>query len=1091
MSCGCECGCCAGVRPRTPVEVFNRPGLPALTYRVGAYGSFRETMQARLASRDALARLTTRDPDDPGIALLDAFAVLGDVLTFYQERIANEGYLRTATETYSLTELGNLVGYTPRPALGASTFLAYTLDPGAATLIPIGSGARSVAKQNELPQTFETMDELPARADWNTLAPARTAPVRITYYEPSHLPTTDPGDVRTKPTVLVAGTAAGLKTGDRLLFLFGGQVTNTAVRLVQRADPDFPADRTIVTLIAPDDALAAAIADLSTKVDTARATAPKAQSAQDADTTYLQPLQTALHKPGNTDLPLYLLERLAETGELAAAHESCAVVEWYTGPVHDAVVAGQKVADLLRARDRTRAPEIGRLMGAAHDLLCPPCGGGESSARRSRTDPADCDDGAALAALDTVLPALRRDPSIPPRKARDIAAPVAEQFRANSDVHPKLLIAADPRLAPNLHRAWANQQLTAPPPLSGLQVLRTKAAVVAAPSSTAPVGEVWLDAVYDQILPGTWMIATVQDSAGALHTAGFLIDAVRQDKRPIVVTTSKAALPTSVPATVLTVAGTDPWGAGNSAPAVGSAIWAQGENLTPLGDPIIEDIKGREIELAQVYSGLQPGRLLIVAGERTDVPHTAGVKAAEVTMLAGIRQRVDPNKPGAALQTFLELSGDLAYTYKRETVTVYGNVVEADQGESRQEVLGAGDATAAGQSFPIRQIAAATPLTALPADNPAGYDPALAVAVSGVRWHPTESLIVNGPTDHVYATDIAADHTVRVRFGDGTHGARPQTGVDNVTAKFRVGAGSSGDVDADQIKQLAARPLGVNAVTNPVPATGGTDGDGPADMRATMPLRMLALDRLVSVRDYEDFTRARAGFAKASARKLFDGEREVVHVTVATIGDAPVNASAELLVKLAESLRDFGDLGVPVRIAVRESVLLILRAGLAVLPDYSWDLVEPAVRAALLDEFSFARAELGSPAYLSRAIAVIQGVPGVDYVEVEVFHGVPGTTTALELVTLATKLKGAQRRIAAGPAHYDTVSRRLGSGETLTEFAQRAGLTLAELAALNPALTVADPGSGTRLTIFRGIRPARLVVLPADVPEALTLRRIP
>ena len=60
--------------------------------------------------------------------------------------------------------------------------------------------------------------------------------------------------------------------------------------------------------------------------------------------------------------------------------------------------------------------------------------------------------------------------------------------------------------------------------------------------------------------------------------------------------------------------------------------------------------------------------------------------------------------------------------------------------------------------------------------------------------------------------------------------------------KLRVGAGRGGNVVAGQISQLAARPLGVNAVTNPLPATGGVDGDGPAEVRASAPLGMLALD---------------------------------------------------------------------------------------------------------------------------------------------------------------------------------------------------------------------------------------------------------
>ena len=70
-----------------------------------------------------LAGLTTRDPSDPSIALLDAWAVVADVLTFYQERIANEGYLPTALERRSLLELSRLIGYRLRPGVSASVRL--------------------------------------------------------------------------------------------------------------------------------------------------------------------------------------------------------------------------------------------------------------------------------------------------------------------------------------------------------------------------------------------------------------------------------------------------------------------------------------------------------------------------------------------------------------------------------------------------------------------------------------------------------------------------------------------------------------------------------------------------------------------------------------------------------------------------------------------------------------------------------------------------------------------------------------------------------------------------------------------------------
>src|SRR5256885_6168854 len=81
------------------------------------------------ADRPRLAGLGTRDSDDFTIALLDAWAVASDVLTFYSERLAQESYLRTARERISLQELGRLIGYRLRPGVAAQTTLAFALEP--------------------------------------------------------------------------------------------------------------------------------------------------------------------------------------------------------------------------------------------------------------------------------------------------------------------------------------------------------------------------------------------------------------------------------------------------------------------------------------------------------------------------------------------------------------------------------------------------------------------------------------------------------------------------------------------------------------------------------------------------------------------------------------------------------------------------------------------------------------------------------------------------------------------------------------------------------------------------------------------------
>jgi len=127
----CTCGCCAGTSVQTPGREFNLSGLSALSCRVGTWSTFKDSMLARLSSADypALQALTTRSDDDFTIAFLDATAVMLDILTFYQERLANESYLRTAGQLQSLTELSRLIGYQPAPGVSASTYLAFSFKP--------------------------------------------------------------------------------------------------------------------------------------------------------------------------------------------------------------------------------------------------------------------------------------------------------------------------------------------------------------------------------------------------------------------------------------------------------------------------------------------------------------------------------------------------------------------------------------------------------------------------------------------------------------------------------------------------------------------------------------------------------------------------------------------------------------------------------------------------------------------------------------------------------------------------------------------------------------------------------------------------
>ena len=245
------CNCCTGITAETPVGKFNRPGLPAIAYRAGAYAGFKASLLARLSSSDfpALAALTTRSDDDYTIALCDALAVLGDVLTFYQERIANESYLRTAIERISIVELARLIGYRPSPGVAASTWLAFTLQaaPGQPAMasqpsvISVGTRVQSTPDPGQTPQTFETIAAITGRVEWNAIAAQTTVPIR---------------EFNGLKDLYVAGVATQLQPGDAIAIVGTERTTSAAserwdVRWVETVTTDTTRNLTRLTWSKP------------------------------------------------------------------------------------------------------------------------------------------------------------------------------------------------------------------------------------------------------------------------------------------------------------------------------------------------------------------------------------------------------------------------------------------------------------------------------------------------------------------------------------------------------------------------------------------------------------------------------------------------------------------------------------------------------------------------------------------------------------------------------------------------------------------------------------------------------------------------
>ncbi len=1036
------CGCCTGLAGQTPVAIANRPGLSALAYRVGNHGTLFARMIARLSSKDypALAALRTRDPSDPAIALLDAWATVADILTFYQERIGNEGYLRTATERRSILELARLVGYELRPGVAASTFLAYLLEKDHEVEIPAGSRVQSVPGPGELPQTFETADPLKARAAWNNLQPRMTRPQRITLPIKGQPLLTD---AKTIEVVYFEGTATKLQLNDALLFVFGDGDDQQLLRLVGNVAADFDAKRTAVTLL---------------------------PIVPQADKTFVATLATLVAG--------FLADARLQQAARQPAGRLVTMLTGLQAGIVAGVPAGQiaeqvngRVEELAKLAKRPAIPKaltalISDIKNALADAITTFASNTVSGAGRKTVQATE------QPTLESMLSRLSAAHSITPASKFALARSATDTFVKNGDTAPKLLVALRPYLAPLLYPALAGATVT---PGAGLKVyaLRVTASLYGSNAPRRPVfaaedrGKVigfqeWkvlddqgnplervaaldLAGTYDQIIPGTWVV--VITPSGTIAEPGPII--ALADKVDASLSRGDYGISGKITRVTLSRNWLTKLPDGTSdfddfREIRETRVHAQAEELVLAQQPITDPICDDEVELSTVYDGLEAGRWIIVAGERADIPGVTGVEDAELAMLAGVSQSFDETLPGDRVHTKLSLAdGGLASCYKRASLIIYGNVVKATHGETKSELLGSGDAAVPGQSFSLK----ASPLTYVAAPTATGAASTLNLRVNDVLWHEVEVLAEAGPTDHVYATRTDdADETTAL-FGDGRRGARLPTGTGNVKAKYRTGIGKPGNVRAGKLTLLATKPLGVKEVVNPIRASGGADRDSRDQARRNVPVALQALDRLVSLQDYADFARSFAGIGKASAQRLSDSGRQVVHVTIAGADDIPIDPSSDLYRNLLAAFHDLGDPFQPVLLAMRSLLLLIMSAGVALRSDYAWDSVEPRVRAAVLEGFGFDRRDLGQNVYLSEVLGAIQAVDGVAYVDVDTFDGVS------ETIDLGTLLGG----LAGTLGKNDYVAARL-------------------------AATGATPGDP--------ITPAQLAIFDPNVPETLLLHEL-
>jgi hypothetical protein len=923
------CGCCEELPKPAPVR--NDPGLPALRYRVdtqpGFYSRMLQTLPlARAAANEPnsprpLGRLLARSPDDPTIAFVDACACVADVLTFYQERIANEGFLRTATERRSVLELARAIGYELKPGVAASVYLSFTVEdaPGSPGVCALAAGTpvQSVPTQGQLPQVFETSKDLVVRAEWNALAPRQLRPADMAIID-----VTDAGGTTRKALALLG--PSGSFPPDTL-HLHQGLVNKDLFHLVPGLTADQAVDAIEVGRVHVSDATTGIAAgdlllfvgkrgsDLVKLVLRAVAAVPETalkrvrvdvEALPDPDPVAPVPPPIAAWYAPYAIKPIFEFAKpkISAVGFTSSALTTSVMNQaWKEGDLKAMIgIQGWSGANLVKAIAAPTGPPIAPEAGAFAF-------------------------GAKLGFFGNNAPKW----AVLPNGTNTNDVP----YKAGWDAGDK-----DGTTTGHLAASrtiWTDSQGNA-----------------IAPSA-------YVERAVPGVSRGSW---TVFDAPEVKPEVYGVFDAREA---------SRADYGLSGRAMSLTLA-TDSGTALSPKPSTAfpfrsTTAYLASKQLVLADLPIDVPVAAGDtsIELDRMVLGLAIGQPIALTGTRSDLP---GVEAAEVAILADIIH--------ADGRSTLVLQRGLVYSYVRRSLAISANTVHATHGETVKEVLGTGDASVPNQSFILKR----PPTTFLSAPTPTGVVSTLEVRVNGVRWDEVPSLYAVAPDQTVYTTRIDDDAKMQLTFGDGVRGARLPTGAVNVAARYRTGIGPGGEVGAGSVTMLRAMPLGLRGVTNPIGASGAEGPERLADARRNAPLTLLTFERVVSLLDYENYARAYPGIGKARGDVLWIDGAARVHLTVAgATGGLP---GPDVLDNLSGSIAGASDPSQQFTAAAYAQRYFSLRADLAVDPRYRFADVQAAVAAALLTAFGFDARDLGQSVTAAEVLALVHTVPGVVSVDI-------------------------------------------------------------------------------------------------------------
>ena len=259
------------------------------------------------------------------------------------------------------------------------------------------------------------------------------------------------------------------------------------------------------------------------------------------------------------------------------------------------------------------------------------------------------------------------------------------------------------------------------------------------------------------------------------------------------------------------------------------------------------------------------------------------------------------------------------------------------------------------------------------------------------------SFLGTDPNDEVFIYKFLSTEEAIVIFGDGVNGKIPPN-TQSIEINYRIDGG-------EETNRAGARTInqfdsvnGVVRVFNVNQPSGGADPEDIISAKKNAPLSLRALDRCVTLEDFETMAKLTPNVGIRTARAVQGSGPLEVEVYVATEGDNPI-PTGEWYSELQNGHGDIGVVGrwlnqkkpVPTKLFVYAptQVKPYFEATIYVHQNLRRDTVKSDVDLALQGLFNQITSDFGEGIPLSAILQTVENTRGVDYVTATAFHRLP------------------------------------------------------------------------------------------------------